>query len=79
MAVAEVLTADRLQNRTEWPEILTSQDLAAFLRVHPNAPAEWRNERRVNQPRFIRVGSLIRYRMEDVRAWLNQNATGTAA
>ena len=81
MTGTAVLTTDdpKPKVRNEWPEMLTSQDLAEFLQVHPNAPAEWRNERRVNQPRFIRVGSLIRYRMADIRAWLNENTAGVAA
>ncbi len=81
MTATAVPTAETSQEKiqTDWPELLTSQDLAEFLQVHPNAPAEWRTERRVNQPRFIRVGSLIRYRMDHVLAWLNENTTGVAA
>ena len=79
MTTTAVPPADKPTIRTDWPELLTSADLAEFLQVHPNAPSEWRVERRVNQPRYIRVGSLIRYRMADVQAWLDRNATGAAA
>lgn len=46
--------------------------LAAHLRVTKKALANWRA--RGIGPTFVRVGRLIRYREEDIEAWLNARA-----
>lgn len=51
-------------------ELMTSEEVTARLKVHKNWLAEARCDRRTNQPPYIRIGSLIRYRRSDVLFWI---------
>lgn len=51
--------------RTEW---LTVEDLAAELRVPKSTVYKWRSVK--YGPRAARVGKYLRYRRDDVDAWL---------
>lgn len=58
------------------PEIVrmwTIQDLSEFLGVPVKTLYEWRTKR--YGPGGIRVGRCIRYRQEDVLAWLDAQTT----
>lgn len=67
--MATVAPPEALRASNDSTFFMTSEELAEFLRVHKNAPAEWRAERRIDQPPYIRVGSLIRYSRAAVLEW----------
>jgi hypothetical protein len=48
--------------------LLTEGDVATQLHISVASIRRWRLERR--GPPFIKVGSLVRYRLEDMEAWL---------
>lgn len=49
-------------------ELLSEQELAAWLKVSPHTLRTWRN--RNQGPVFVRVGDLYRYKADDVKAWV---------
>lgn len=56
---------------TQSPErLLTTQEVATWLDVHPHTLYQWRRSGR--GPRPLRVGSNVRYRASDVEAWLER-------
>jgi predicted DNA-binding transcriptional regulator AlpA len=55
-------------------ELYTETDVAKYLRVSLACLRRWRLEKR--GPKFMKVGSLVRYRPEDIPAWLNSLPTG---
>ena len=54
--------------------LLTEDEVARQLRVSVASLRRWRLERR--GPQFIKVGSLVRYRPEEIEAWLAALAHG---
>ena len=57
--------------------LLTNDDLADELGVHPTTLAQWRLIAG-RGPRFVKVGSSVRYRRSDVEKWLTERTrTGT--
>jgi len=50
-------------------ELLTTPEVAAMLRMSPEALAQARHERRASPP-YVRVGRRILYRRADVDHWL---------
>lgn len=54
--------------------LLTEEDVAMQLHVSVASVRRWRLEKR--GPLFIKVGFLVRYRPEDVEAWLAALPTG---
>lgn len=54
--------------------LLTEEEVAKRLRVSLASIRRWRLERR--GPQFIKVGSLVRYRPEDLETWLASLPTG---
>jgi excisionase family DNA binding protein len=48
--------------------LLTEEEVAEQLHVSVPSLRRWRLERR--GPQFIKVGSLVRYRPEDLESWL---------
>ena len=66
-AHAERTVRDRPSEAGEW---LTSEAASRRLGLARNTLAEWRCERRVNQPPFARFGlRALRYRTSDLDAW----------
>ena len=57
--------------------LLTEEDVAKQLHVSVASLRRWRIERR--GPQFIKVGSLVRYRPEELEAWLAALPTGGAS
>jgi excisionase family DNA binding protein len=53
--------------------LLTEQELAKRLNVSLASVRRWRINGR--GPLFVKVGALVRYRPEDVDAWLGELAT----
>jgi hypothetical protein len=54
--------------------LMTEEDVSKRLNVSVASLRRWRLERR--GPLFIKVGSLVRYRPEDVEFWLAALPTG---
>ena len=50
-------------------ELVSEQELAAWLKVSPHTLRTWRN--RSQGPAFVRAGSLYRYKVSDVQTWLD--------
>ena len=57
--------------------LLNETELAAYLRVSVAACRKWRFQGR--GPEFVKLGSLVRYRREDVDNWLSSRPTGGEA
>ena len=57
------------------PKLLTESEAADYLSVEPQTLCAWRCTRRYNLP-FIKVGRLVRYRPEDVEAFLAERTVG---
>lgn len=61
--------------------LLTEDEAAALLKVQPATLAAWRVRGRPNLP-FVRVGRCVRYRQQDIRAFIEghvQSAGGVLA
>jgi excisionase family DNA binding protein len=56
--------------------LLTEEEVAERLHVSLASIRRWRLERR--GPQFIKVGSLVRYRPDDLESWLASLPTGGA-
>jgi excisionase family DNA binding protein len=61
-------------NEVNMNTLLTEEDVATQLHVSVASIRRWRLERR--GPRFMKVGSLVRYKLEDLEAWLAALPTG---
>jgi len=59
---------------SEMSSLLTECDVAERLHVSLASIRRWRLEQR--GPRYIKLGSLVRYRQEDVETWLSALPTG---
>ncbi|MCV2489454.1 helix-turn-helix domain-containing protein [Geodermatophilus sp. YIM 151500] len=55
----------------------TVEDVAAYIGVPKQTLYNWRTQ--AKGPRGIRVGKHLRYRWEDVDAWLDEQADGPSA
>ena len=64
---------------TAHQQLLTTDQTAEILDVHPATLATWRSEGR--GPRYLKIGQRnVRYRSEDLERWLRaQERTGTRA
>lgn len=59
------------------PKLLDTSELADHLTNKPNTIEGWRIKG--VGPRYIKIGRLVRYRIEDVEAWLeSQSRTSTS-
>jgi predicted DNA-binding transcriptional regulator AlpA len=54
--------------------LLTETDVSKHLRVSVACMRRWRLEHR--GPRFLKIGSLVRYRPEDVEEWIKAQPAG---
>jgi excisionase family DNA binding protein len=54
--------------------LMTEQEVAKRLNVSLASVRRWRLEKR--GPAFVKVGALVRYRPEDLDAWLDDLPTG---
>ena len=55
-------------------KLMTEDEVSKALNISVGALRRWRLERR--GPAFIKVGSLVRYRPEDLELWLTTLPTG---
>lgn len=53
---------------------LTPQQVAERLQISVRLLEKWRHRR--TGPRFVKVGHLVRYPIEDVEQWLTANTIG---
>lgn len=58
--------------------LLTNDEAAVYIGVAPQTLTIWRCVKRYAIP-YIKVGSRIRYRREDLDAWLASRTVGTQA
>ncbi len=56
-------------------DLLTDEQVAQLLDVSPKTLATWRSTGRYALP-FLRIGARIRYRRQDVAAWLESRRRG---
>jgi excisionase family DNA binding protein len=59
-------------SHTVTPQLLSTKEAARLLGIHYNTMCKWRI--RGIGPRFVKVGTAIRYRESDIEEWL-QNRT----
>lgn len=64
------------QAKTENVNLLTEKQAAERLQLSPATLQVWRCTRRVNLP-FVKVGRLVRYRAEDLQAFIDSNLNGS--
>lgn len=57
------------------PKLLTPDEVADLLSVTTHTLAVWRSEQRYPLP-FIKAGRLVRYRVDDVRAFIESRMRG---
>lgn len=57
--------------------LMTEEQVSKLLHVSVASLRRWRLERR--GPAFIKVGSLVRYKPEDLEQWLTIQPTGGSA
>ncbi len=55
---------------------MTPQDVAAMLKISLHTLASWRRQANTHDLPWIEVGGSIRYRREDVQAWLDKRTLG---
>jgi excisionase family DNA binding protein len=51
-------------------ELLTTEEVAALLKVAPATLVDWRHDQR--GPRYYKMGREVRYKIEDVLDWERQ-------
>ena len=61
-----------MDNQT-FPAMITQDELACQLGVSKQTLFNWRLSRK--GPPHVRIGSRIRYRVEDVKAWIASNVS----
>ena len=57
---------------------MTPQDVADLLKISLHTLASWRRQANPHDLPWIEVGGSIRYRREDVQAWLDKRTLGGA-
>lgn len=53
-------------------KLVTADEAAAILGVAEQTMRGWRYENRPDQPAFVKVGRLIRYRPSVLEAWISE-------
>ena len=56
------------------PKWLKYIDAAELMGIKPQTIRSWRSSGREDQPRFYKSGSLVRYKLADVEAWIETTA-----
>lgn len=63
-----------IDDRSALGVLMDAAEVSAYLGVPTGTLANWRYQGR--GPAFIRIGRHVRYRPEDVRAWLASRTAG---
>jgi len=58
-------------------DLLVDHDAAALLRVSVHTARAWRAGKEPRGPRFVRVGSHVRYRIADLKEFVRRNTAAT--
>jgi len=58
------------QQQREAAELLTTEEVAALLKIAPATLVDWRHEQR--GPRYYKMGREVRYKVSDVIEWEQQ-------
>jgi predicted DNA-binding transcriptional regulator AlpA len=58
--------------------LLNERETARFLGVKPATLRWWRNRKHRRGPRYIKVGSAVRYRNEEIELYLKEQTVGMA-
>lgn len=75
MKTAQQLPID---GSTDTPDkLLTTEELAAWLGIQRCTLEKARSTRLGDFPPYVRIGRAVRYRRNDVEAWLGQHAFNT--
>ena len=53
------------------PSYMTTREVAAFLGLSAGTLCVWRSQGK--GPNYYKVGSTVRYEMDDLEAWKNEN------
>ena len=53
------------------PLYMTTREVAAFLGLSAGTLCVWRSQGK--GPNYYKVGNAVRYKIEDVEAWKNEN------
>ena len=59
-------------------DLLDEKQAASFLTLSPGTLSVWRSTGRYSLP-FIKVGRLVRYRLSDLNAWLDNQSRNSGA
>ena len=59
-------------------DLLSEQEAADFLQLSPGTLSVWRSTGRYALP-FAKIGSRIRYRQNDLQAWLDSRVRANGA
>jgi predicted DNA-binding transcriptional regulator AlpA len=51
-------------------QLISAEDAAAILGVAEQTLRGWRFENRIDQPAYVRVGRLVRYRPSVLQQWI---------
>ena len=58
---------------TQKPETLWDEtQAAAVLKLEPKTLNQWRARKKADQPPYVKVGRLVRYRPSAVAAWITE-------
>lgn len=55
------------------PKLLSRKEAASMLGLQPQTLAKWHSTKRYTLP-YIRVGRLVKYKVEDIEAFVIQNS-----
>ena len=53
------------------PSYMTTREVAAFLGLSAGTLCVWRSQGK--GPNYYKVGNAVRYKIDDVEAWKNEN------
>jgi predicted site-specific integrase-resolvase len=67
-----------MAQQISFPELLTEEQAAQRIGVSPSTLATWRCTGRY-ELRFLKAGRLVRYRAQDVLAFINSRLVGGGA
>lgn len=52
--------------------LMDTEEAAKFLTIKPNTLEIWRMKKDLPQPKYVKIGGAVRYRVSDLRDFLEQ-------